>query len=119
MLNFKKKKSKGFTLLELLVVLAIMAILIAIAVPKYKSQRDKAALIAHQANVRILETAAENYYQDNGQYPTSLDILKTSGYIKEVPEVPANLKNSEFQNYSIDANGNVSPAKDKLNTSGD
>ena len=52
-----KKKKKAFTLLELLVVLAILAILIAIAIPVYKGQKEKAAITAHNANVRVLETA--------------------------------------------------------------
>ena len=86
-----KNKKKGFTLLELLVVLAILAILIAIAVPVYKNQKEKAARTAHNANVRVLETALESYRQDNGKLPDKLDIneLVRGGYIKSVPKVPA------------------------------
>lgn len=86
-----KKKKKGFTLLELLVVLAILAILIAIAIPVYKNQKEKAARTAHNANVRVLETALESYRQDNGKLPDKLDIneLVRGGYIKSVPKVPA------------------------------
>ena len=68
-----KKKKKGFTLLELLVVLAILAILIAIAIPVYKNQKEKAAITAHNANVRVLETAVESYSQDHdGELPGDL-----------------------------------------------
>lgn len=83
-----KKKKKGFTLLELLVVLAILAILIAIAIPVYKNQKEKAARTAHNANVRVLETAVESYRQDNGKLPEDLDKL-VPNYIKSVPKVPA------------------------------
>ena len=83
-----KKKKKGFTLLELLVVLAILAILIAIAIPVYKGQKEKAAITAHNANVRVLETAVESYRQDNGKLPEDLDKL-VPNYIKSVPKVPA------------------------------
>lgn len=83
-----KKKKKGFTLLELLVVLAILAILIAIAIPVYKGQKEKAARTAHNANVRVLETAVESYRQDNGKLPEDLDKL-VPNYIKSVPKVPA------------------------------
>lgn len=83
-----KKKKKGFTLLELLVVLAILAILIAIAIPVYKNQKEKAAITAHNANVRVLETAVESYRQDNGKLPEDLDKL-VPNYIKSVPKVPA------------------------------
>lgn len=84
-----KKKKKGFTLLELLVVLAILAILIAIAIPVYKGQKEKAARTAHNANVRVLETALESYKQDNnGELPKDIDDLAPE-YIKSVPKVPA------------------------------
>lgn len=85
-----KKKKKGFTLLELLVVLSILAILIAIAVPVYKGQKEKAAITAHNANVRVLETAVESYRQDHdGKLPEDINELATAGYIKSVPKVPA------------------------------
>lgn len=84
-----KKKKKGFTLLELLVVLAILAILITIAIPVYKNQKEKAAITAHNANVRVLETALESYRQDNnGELPKDIDDLDPE-YIKSVPKVPA------------------------------
>ena len=109
-----KKKKKGFTLLELLVVLAILAILIAIAVPVYKNQKEKAARTAHNANVRVLETALESYRQDNGKLPDKLDIneLVRGGYIKSVPKVPASnhqdLKG--VKNYSIE-NEKIKPGE--------
>ncbi|MDU5742460.1 MAG: prepilin-type N-terminal cleavage/methylation domain-containing protein [Finegoldia magna] len=107
-----KNKKKGFTLLELLVVLAILAILIAIAVPVYKNQKEKAAITAHNANVRVLETAVESYRQDhNGDLPDVLDKL-IPDYIKSVPKVPAsnneNLKG--VKTYLIE-NGTIKPGE--------
>ena len=96
-----KKKKKGFTLLELLVVLAILAILIAIAIPVYKNQKEKAAITAHNANVRVLETAAESYKQDTGDYPATVKELEDKGYIKSVPKVPAG-EELKGKKYSID-----------------
>ena len=107
-----KKKKKGFTLLELLVVLAILAILIAIAIPVYKNQKEKAAITAHNANVRVLETAVESYRQDHGEYPKNVDALK-GNYIKSVPKVPAseNVK-LKGKSYEIDKkNGNIIPGE--------
>lgn len=107
-----KNKKKGFTLLELLVVLAILAILIAIAVPVYKSQKEKAAITAHNANVRVLETAVESYRQDHGEYPKNVDALK-GNYIKSVPKVPvSNNENLKNQKYLINkTTGEISPAE--------
>ncbi|MSB16344.1 prepilin-type N-terminal cleavage/methylation domain-containing protein [Finegoldia magna] len=110
-----KNKKKGFTLLELLVVLAILAILIAIAVPVYKNQKEKAAITAHNANVRVLETAVESYRQDHdGKLPDKLDIneLVNGNYIKSVPKVPAS-ENEKLKgkSYSIESDGKISPAE--------
>lgn len=110
-----KNKKKGFTLLELLVVLAILAILIAIAVPVYKNQKEKAAITAHNANVRVLETAVESYRQDNdGKLPDKLAIneLVNGKYIKSVPKVPAS-ENEKLKgkSYSIESDGKISPAE--------
>ena len=105
-----KKKKKGFTLLELLVVLAILAILIAIAIPVYKNQKEKAAITAHNANVRVLETAVESYRQDHdGELPGDIHELATGGYIKSVPKVPAS-ENEKLKgkSYSI-TNGKIEP----------
>ena len=109
-----KNKKKGFTLLELLVVLAILAILIAIAVPVYKGQKEKAAITAHNANVRVLETAVESYKQDhNSELPKDINELATGGYIKSVPAVPSsNDKSLKNKNYSIDkTTGEIFPAE--------
>lgn len=104
-----KKKKKGFTLLELLVVLAILAILIAIAIPVYKGQKEKAAITAHNANVRVLETAVESYRQDKGKLPEDINELATGGYIKSVPKVPAS-ENGELKgkSYTI-TEGKIEP----------
>ncbi|PMC61046.1 pilus assembly protein PilA [Finegoldia magna] len=108
-----KKKKKGFTLLELLVVLAILAILIAIAIPVYKNQKEKAAITAHNANVRVLETALESYRQDKGKLPDDINELTTGGYIKSVPAVPSsNDESLKNKKYSINkTTGEISPAE--------
>lgn len=56
------KNRKGFTLVELMVVVIIIGILVAIAVPVYNSTQGAAKLRAHQANVRILQGAASQYF---------------------------------------------------------
>ena len=114
-----KKKKKGFTLLELLVVLAILAILIAIAIPVYKNQKEKAAITAHNANVRVLETALESYKQDHGKLPDELDIdeLVEGGYIKSVPKVPAGaIKDLDATEYKIGNDGSIEPHEVEINT---
>ena len=68
------QEESGFTLIELLIVLVIIGILLAIAVPSYLGFKDRANKTAAQANVRSAIPAAETYYADNNNY-ASMDIL--------------------------------------------
>lgn len=61
-----KENNRGFTLVELVVVIAILGILTAIAAPRLTTSRKKAALTAHNANIRILMNAANMYIAENG-----------------------------------------------------
>ena len=62
------KEESGFTLIELLIVLVIIGILLAIAVPSYLGFKDRANNTASQANVRSAVPAVEAFYADNGTY---------------------------------------------------
>lgn len=60
-----KKKFKAFTLLELVIVIAIITVLIGIAVPKYSESRKNAKIAAHNANVRAVQNAAVMHLTEN------------------------------------------------------
>ncbi len=66
-----RSEESGFTLIELLIVLVIIGILLAIAVPSYLGFKDRANKTAAQANVRSAVPAVEAYYADYGSYATT------------------------------------------------
>ncbi len=81
------KNEKGFTLVELMVVVVIIGILVAIAVPIYNSVQDNAKNSAHSANIRTIEGAIMLYQAANdGDNPANNDAL--SGQITDWPTSP-------------------------------
>ncbi len=69
----KKNNKKGFTLAELLIVVAIIAVLVAIAIPVFTAQLDKAKQATDQANVRswYASVVADGLLSENYTWPTS------------------------------------------------
>ncbi len=63
------RTTKGFTLIEVVIVMLIIALFVAIAVPQYFSYLDKARINSAQVNIQALESVADAYYSDNGNYP--------------------------------------------------
>ena len=67
----KHASERGFTLVELMVVVAIIALLAAIIIPNYVHSRAQASLAESEANIKQIATALELYYADNQAYPAS------------------------------------------------
>ena len=69
MVNSKNYLIKGFTLVELLIVVIILAILAAIIVPQFSASTNDAKAAALQSNLANMRSAIEFYYQEHGEYP--------------------------------------------------
>ncbi len=75
----KQKKQQGFTLIELMIVVAIIGVLSAIAVPAYKDYVTKSEVASGVATLKSLVTPAELYYQENGGFASTLAELNSVG----------------------------------------
>jgi len=78
----------GFTLVELLVVLAILALLMTIATPRYFNGIDRAKESALKQDLATLRESIDKYYADKGVYPSVLEDLVTHEYIRKLPVDP-------------------------------
>jgi len=67
--KMKKVGCKGFTLVELMIVVAIIGILAAIAIPQFAAYRTRSYNTAASADIRNLKTSLEAYFADQQQYP--------------------------------------------------
>ena len=87
-----KSRQSGFTLIELLIVVVIIGILAAIAIPKFSNTKGQAFLAAMRSDLRNLATAEEGYYYSNSAYSSNLsqlNFLTSSGVTISVPEATA------------------------------
>jgi len=79
---------RGFTLIELMIVLAIVATLLSIAVPRYYSSIDRSKEAVLKENLYQMSDAIGKYYADKGKYPESLAALATDKYLRKLPLDP-------------------------------
>ncbi len=78
----------GFTLIEMLVVMAIMATLLAIAAPRYFDSMERAKEAALRSDLRIMREALDKFHADTGTWPRQLENLVAARYIRELPVDP-------------------------------
>lgn len=83
----RNKRKNGFTLLELMVVMTILAFLAMMALPKFMNRVDESKVTAAKVSIQGLETALHLFYLDNGVYPT------TEQGLKALVEKPGDAKN--------------------------
>jgi general secretion pathway protein G len=84
----RRQHHAGFTLVELLVVLAIVALLLTLAVPRFFPSVDGAKDTILEDNLRTTRAVIDQYYSDTGRYPDSLEQLVEKKYLRTIPVDP-------------------------------
>ena len=83
-----RKAIRGFTLIELMVVMAIVSILLAIALPIYSKSITRAKESVLRNNLFTLRSVIDEYTLDKQQAPQSLQDLVSDGYLRQIPQDP-------------------------------
>jgi general secretion pathway protein G len=83
-----RPRAKGFTLIELMVVMTILALLLSLAVPHYFHSLDKAREATLRQDLSTMRDAIDKFHGDKGRYPDSLDELVIRKYLRTIPPDP-------------------------------
>lgn len=94
---------RGYTLIEIVIVMTILSILVSIAVPLYQRviQRTKESVLKN--NLFTLRTVIDEYTYDKQKAPQALQDLVTDGYLRQVPEDPMTASNQSWKVIMEDA----------------
>ena len=92
-----RTKQAGFTLVELLVVIALISLLAAMAVVQYRNSIQRTQEATLKTNLFRMRDAIDQYYADKGKYPSSLDALVSDQYLRKIPEDPFTKSSDTWQ----------------------
>jgi general secretion pathway protein G len=99
----RRKRDSGFTLVELMIVMAIIMILSAMAVPIFARQVKRAKEAVLREDLHVMRTAIDSYTVDKEKAPQGLDDLVQAGYLKTVPIDPLTNRNDTWLTSESDA----------------
>ncbi|VAX26328.1 General secretion pathway protein G [hydrothermal vent metagenome] len=96
--NLKKRhlRERGFTLIEIMVVVTILAILIALVAPKMVGRTDQARRVSTKAQIKNIEGALQLYKLDNGVYPSTEQGLQALVDVPTVGAIPKHWKEGGY-----------------------
>lgn len=93
----RKAHEAGFTLLELLVVMTIIGILAAVAIPALRDSPQRAREAALRGDLFTMRSTIDQFHGDKGYYPPDLAALVTDGYLRQIPIDPMTKSRDTWQ----------------------
>ena len=84
----RRRASSGFTLVEMLVVVALIGIVATLALPRYRNALVSAKESVLKHDLWVLRDVIDQFFTDQGRYPADLDELVTMGYLRRIPIDP-------------------------------
>jgi len=96
MARFRKKRSRGFTLIELMIVISVILILVSVALPAYNQSIWRARESVLKQNLFAIRSVISQYTLDKQKAPQSLEDLVTAGYFKQIPNDPMTSRNDTW-----------------------
>jgi general secretion pathway protein G len=99
----KRQRQSGFTLIELMIVMAIISILAVVAIPSYLGAVRQAREAVLKEDLQTMRNAIDSYTADKQKAPQSLDDLVQEGYLREIPEDPMTHSTSTWVTDTSDA----------------
>jgi len=82
------RRIRGFTLIELMVVLTVIALLLSVVVPDYVGRLKRAEEAVLKENLVVMRDALDKHYADAGKYPGALEDLVAKRYLRAIPPDP-------------------------------
>ncbi len=82
------RRTRGFTMIELVVVMAVLGLLLSLAMPRYMASLERGREQVLQNNLAQMREAIDRFYGDNARYPEQLEELVSKRYLRAVPLNP-------------------------------
>jgi general secretion pathway protein G len=111
MQNGRRKRLRGFTFVEMMVVITIIVILISMAIPIYNRTITHANESVLKSNLYTLRTVIDNYTYDKQKAPQRLDDLVSEGYLRVIPMDPITKSNQGWRTIMEDASQSVNQSE--------
>lgn len=117
--NLAPGRAGGFTLLELVIVIAIIGILAALVMPNLRDVPVRAKEAVLKTDLVTFRKVIDQYQADKGYYPPSLETLVDEGYLREIPDDPFTGSSTTWQVVMSEPDWEQEPVETELSPTGD